>query len=122
MEAYSLTLPHTPPRRDAHGLDRLAWVRAAKLLRVPYVLVLFIVTLIDSTIHNGYFVVSTNFLEQRGGIAGNMSMVVMSIGQIAEIMTMVVLGTVLTRLGWKWTMVVGILGHAARFSEFAFFS
>ncbi len=121
MAAYSLTLPHTPPRRNAEGLDRLAWVRAARLLAHPFVLVLFIVTFIDSVIHNGYFVVSDGFLTSRVGIAGNMSMIVMSLGQIAEILTMVVLGTVLARLGWKWTMVIGIMGHAARFAIFAFF-
>jgi MFS family permease len=47
-------------------------------------------------------------------------MVVMSIGQVAEIATMLVLGFVLARLGWKWTMVIGILGHAMRFGVFAF--
>ena len=120
MAAYSLTLPHTPPRKDVQGLDKLAWLRAAKLLKHPFVLVLFIVTLIDSVIHNGYFVVSDGFLTNRVGIAGNLSMVVMSIGQVAEIATMLVLGTVLARLGWKWTMVVGILGHAARFAAFAY--
>jgi nucleoside transporter len=122
MAAYSLTLPHTPPNKEAHGLDRLAWIRAAKLLAVPYVFVLFLVTLIDSTIHNGYFVLSDTFLTTRVGISDNMSMVVMSIGQVAEIVTMVVLGAVLARLGWKWTMVVGILGHAVRFGVFAFFA
>ncbi len=120
MAIYSLTLPHTPPRKDVHGLDKLAWLRAAKLLAHPFVLVLFIVTLLDSVIHNGYFVVSDGFLTNRVGIAGNLSMVVMSIGQVAEIATMLVLGTVLARLGWKWTMVVGILGHAARFAAFAY--
>lgn len=120
MAGYSLTLPHTPPNKAAHGLDRLAWIRAAKLLAVPYVFVLFVVTLIDSTIHNGYFVLSDTFLTRRVGISDNMSMVVMSIGQVAEIVTMVVLGTVLAKLGWKWTMVVGILGHAVRFAVFAY--
>jgi MFS family permease len=33
---------------------------------------------------------------------------------------MVFLGVVLKRLGWKWTMIVGILGHAARFAVYAF--
>ena len=122
MAAYSLSLPHTPPRRDAQGLDRLAWVRATRLLGSGFVLVLFIVTLLDSVIHNGYFVVSDGFLTSRVGIAGNLSMLVMSLGQIAEIVTMLVLGTVLVRLGWKWTMIIGILGHAARFSTFAFFA
>jgi len=120
MAAFSMTLPHTPPNKQAHGLDKLAWVRAAKLLAVPYVLVLFIVTLIDATIHNGYFVVSDQFLVDRVKISPNVSMLVMSIGQVAEIVTMLILGAVLTRLGWKWTMVVGILGHALRFAVFAY--
>src|SRR3712207_2678650 len=61
------------------------------------------------------------FLTNRVGIAGNLSMVVLSLGQVAEIVTMLVLGTVLARLGWKLTMIVGILGHGARFLVFAFF-
>ncbi len=121
MAAFSLTLPHTPPRKDVQGLDKLAWVRAMRLLGTPFVFVLFIVTFIDSVIHNGYFVMADSFLTNRVGIAGNLSMVVMSLGQVAEIITMLVLGTVLIRLGWKWTMIVGILGHAARFATFAFF-
>lgn len=120
LAAYSLTLPHTPPRKDVHGLDKLAWARAARLLSVPYVLVLFIVTFIDATIHNGYFVVINDFLT-RVGISANMTMVVSSIGQVAEIVTMVILGRVLVKLGWKWTMILGILGHAMRFAVFAFF-
>jgi MFS family permease len=31
-----------------------------------------------------------------------------------------VLGAVLAKLGWKWTMILGILGHAVRFAVFAF--
>lgn len=120
MAGFSLMLPHTPPRKDAHGLDRLAWLRAARLLGIPFVLILFLVTFIDSTIHNGYFVLSDGFLTDIG-IPPNISMLVMSIGQVAEIVTMLVLGYVLKRLGWKWTMIVGILGHALRFATFAFF-
>ncbi|MBB3892159.1 MFS family permease [Phenylobacterium haematophilum] len=119
---YSLTLPHTPPRKEAAGIDKLAWRRALTLLGTPFVLVLFIVTFIDSVIHNGYFVVSDAFLTDRVGIAGNLSMVVLSLGQVAEILTMFLLGRVLIRLGWKATMIVGILGHAARFAVFAFFA
>ena len=46
-------------------------------------------------------------------------MPVMSIGQVAEILTMAILGGVLAKLGWKTTMILGILGHAARFAVFA---
>jgi MFS family permease len=71
-------------------------------------------------VHNGYFVMADAFLTQRVGIAGNLSMVVLSLGQIAEILTMLVLGAVLVRLGWRTTLIIGILGHAARFLVFAF--
>ena len=119
---YALTLPHTPARKDAAGIDKLAWRRAFKLLAAPFVLVLFVVTFIDSVIHNGYFVMADAFLTNRVGIAGNLSMVVLSLGQVAEILTMFLLGRVLARLGWKVTMIVGVLGHAARFAVFAFFA
>ena len=122
LAGYSLTLPHTPPKTDAAGADPLAWREAIKLLGVPFVAVLFVVTFIDSVIHNGYFVMADAFLTNRVGIAGNLSMVVLSLGQFAEIVTMFVLGSVLARLGWKTTMIVGVLGHAARFSVFAFFA
>lgn len=120
--AYALTLPHTPARKDAPGIDNLAWRRAFKLLGAPFVLVLFIVTFIDSVIHNGYFVMADAFLTNRVGIAGNLSMVVLSLGQVAEILTMFLLGRVLAKLGWKVTMIIGVLGHAARFAVFAFFA
>ena len=119
MAAFSLTLPHTPPRLEG-SVDQLAWRRALGLLRQPYLAVLFLVTFLDSVIHNGYFVLSDAFLTDRVGIAGNLSMVVLSLGQLAEILTMLVLGRVLAKLGWRTTMVIGILGHAARFAIFAF--
>lgn len=118
---YSLTLPHTPPNRSGAGTDPLAWRKAIKLLGVPSIAVLFFVTFIDSTIHNGYFVMADGFLTNRVGIDANLSMIVLSVGQVAEIVTMFILGAVLVRLGWKATMIVGILGHGARFLVFAFF-
>jgi MFS family permease len=121
LAAFSLTLPHTPPRRDAAGLDRLAWLKAASLLSKPYVLLLFIVTLIDSTIHNGYFVLIGGFLQGPIKMPDNWISAITTIGQVAEIATMLVLGAVLRRIGWKWTMIIGILGHALRFAVFAFF-
>ena len=89
-------------------------------MKTPFVAVLFLVTFIDSVVHNGYFVLSDAFLTNRVGIAGNLSMVVLSLGQIAEMVTMLILGGVLARLGWRTTMMIGIAGHAARFLVFAF--
>src|SRR5262249_23676650 len=94
---------------------------ALKLLRVPFVLVLFVVTFLDAAVHQCYFFWTGRYLEHGVGIAGNWVMPVMSIGQIAEIGTMAFLGYCLKRLGWRYTMVIAILGHAARFAVFAYF-
>jgi MFS family permease len=121
LAAYSLSLPHTPPKKAAPGEGSIAWLKASGHLQYPYLLVLFVVTFIDSVIHNGYFVMAGGFLSSPTvGIKPEWIMQVMSIGQVAEIVTMAVLGTVLAKLGWKTTMILGILGHAARYAVFAF--
>jgi MFS family permease len=126
LAAFSLFLPHTPPRRVAENasgqVSRLAWLEAIRLLRQPFILVLWIVTLIDSFVHNCYFNWTATFLKSdQVGIAGNWVQPVMSIGQVAEIVTMIFLGYVLIRLKWKTTMIIGVLGHAARFAVYAAF-
>ncbi len=120
LAAYSLTLPHTPPKPATGTTSPFAWLTSAKLLLVPFILVLFLVTFIDATIHNGYFLVTGGFLETKVGIAKKWIMPVMSLGQIAEILTMLILGKVLARLGWRTTMLLGIAGHALRYLVFAF--
>jgi nucleoside transporter len=125
LAAYSLTLPHTPPKKVETGSDRFAWLESFKLLKQPFMLVLWLVTFVDAFVLYSYFNWTGTFLgsgaEVGGvGIKGNWIMPVMSIGQVAEILTMFILGATLKRLGWRVTMVIGILGHAARFMVYAF--
>ncbi|MBY0523831.1 MAG: MFS transporter [Gemmataceae bacterium] len=120
LAAFSLVLPHTPARPAKEGGEKLAFVEAMKLLRTPFVLVLFIVTFFDAAVHQCYFFWTSRYLEFGVGIPGNWVMPAMSVGQIAEIATMAFLGLVLKRLGWRMTMVIGILGHTVRFLAFAF--
>ena len=123
LAIFSFALPHTPPNKSG---EKLAWLEALKLLRHPFVLVLWLVTLADSFVHNCYFNWTGSFLGTATGaggvgIPGNWIMPVMSVGQVAEILTMFILGATLKKLGWRVTMIVGILGHAARFAVYAFF-
>jgi nucleoside transporter len=125
LAAFSLTLPHTPPKKAEEGAESLAWLEAIKLLSHPFVLVLWIVTFLDSFVHNCYFNWTGQFLgtsQEKGGVGipGNWIMPVMSVGQLFEILTMFVLGITLKNLGWRTTMIVGVLGHAARFAVYAF--
>ena len=125
---YSLTLPHTPPKRvEAGGAEqKLAWLEAGKLLAIPFILVLWLVTFVDAGVHQLYFNWTGRFLgtaQASGGVGipGNWIMPVMSVGQIAEILTMLILGVTLKTFGWRTTMIFGLLGHAARFGVYAFF-
>jgi nucleoside transporter len=120
LAAFSLVLPHTPPKPAAKGESQFAWVESARLLAVPFMFVLFVVTFIDATVHQCYFVWTGRYLQSIG-IPGNWVMPAMSVGQFAEIGTMAILGAFLKRLGWRTTMTIGILGHAARFAVFALF-
>ena len=127
LAAYSLTLPHTPPKKASAGtVEKLAWLEAMKLLKRPFILVLWLVTFADAFVLYSYFNWTGTFLlapraDGGVGIPGNWIMPVMSIGQVAEILTMIVLGVTLKKLGWRATMIVGILGHALRFAVYAYF-
>ena len=116
LAALSMTLPHTPPaRREGASNAPLAAIR---LLAVPSILVLFVVTFLDAVVHQCYFQWTSPFLE-RAGLPANWIMAAMSIGQVAEIATMIFLGLVLRRLGWRTTFAVGIAAHAMRFFVYA---
>src|SRR5262249_30347571 len=55
LAGFSLVLPHTPPKPAGAAGEELAWLEAVKLLAVPFVLVLFIVTFFDATVHQLFF-------------------------------------------------------------------
>ncbi|HWY76169.1 MAG TPA: MFS transporter, partial [Verrucomicrobiae bacterium] len=109
LAGFSLTLPHTPPKKaGVGGAEALAWSEALKLLKHPFMLVLWLVTFVDAYVHNSYFVWANSFLgapTSSGGVGipSNWVMPVMSIGQIAELLTMFILGATLKRLGWRAT-------------------
>ena len=112
LAAFCLFLPKTPP---ATGVaQKNAPFAAIKLLAVPSIAVLFVVTFLDALVHQCYFQWTSPFLSHIG-VPENMIMPAMSLGQISEIATMAGLGYFLARLGWRWTMILGILGHAVRF-------
>jgi MFS family permease len=121
LAVFSLVLPHTPPKPANASGEKLAWLEATRFLAKPFLLVLFIVTFVDAAVHQFYFVWVERYLTGAAGIKPNWAMPVISISQLAEIVTMAFLGYVLKSLGWRFTMVIGILGHAARFLVFALF-
>jgi len=116
LAAFCLVLPHTPPAKGKG--ESFAPFEAFKILAVPSILILFIVTFIDSLVHYSYFFWSSKFLPDIG-LSENWIAPAMSIGQFAEIATMAFLGLVLKKLGWRTTMILGILGHVVRFGIYS---
>lgn len=116
LAGFCLTLPHTPPVKEAK--QKFAPFEVLKLLVVPSILILFIVTYLDTLVIWCYFFWTAPFLKTLG-IKENWMMPIMSIGQIAEIGTMAVLGYALKRFGWRVVMTVGIAAQAARFAIYA---
>jgi nucleoside transporter len=122
LAVFSLVLPHTPPKKAEVVENKLAWLEALRLLGQPFVAVLWIVAFVDAFVLNAYFNWAGTFLgSPQVGIATKWIMPIMSIGQVAEILTMAILAMALKRLGWRLTMMLGILGHVVRFGVFAFF-
>ncbi len=116
LAAWSLLLPHTPPATNQGS--SFAPLEALKLLAIPSILVLSVVTLLDSIVHNGYFFWTGRYLSHLG-LPENWIAPVMSLGQFAEIPAMAVLGLFLKQLGWRTTMIIGVLGQAVRFGIYA---
>src|SRR3954451_2056076 len=82
LAAFSLTLPRTPPAPPEEGGSAFAPLESLRLLAVPSILVLFIVTFLDSLVHFCYFFWTSPFLS-RIGLPENWIAPAMSIGQIA---------------------------------------
>jgi len=122
LAGVSLTLPPTPPKKAVASENKFAWLESVRLLKQPFVLVLWLVTLVDAFVLNAYFNWAGSFLgSPQVGIATKWIMPIMSIGQVAEILTMAILAVTLKKLGWRWTMMLGIFGHVIRFTVFALF-
>ena len=113
MGFYCFTLPHTPPRRGAH---KLALAQIVELFKSRAFLVLMLVALGVAVVHKFFFVLNSPYLKAmlyRGGEAGWEGRI-SSIGQVAEVGVMAILALLITRLGFKWTMALGIFAYIAR--------
>src|SRR5262249_56056400 len=106
LAGICLTRPATPPAKNV--AQKSAPLEAIKLLGNPTIAVLFVVTLIDSLVHQCYFQWTSPFLSAIG-LPANWIMPAMSIGQFAEIVTMAVLGYFLKTLRCRPIITSGIL-------------
>ncbi|MEQ8790914.1 MAG: MFS transporter [Pirellulaceae bacterium] len=115
MGVYSLTLPHTPPNRESRR--QFAPLAVVDMLQVRHFAVLVSITFLISIVHKFYFVWNSPFLKdilREGGITGAFEQRISSIGQISEVLVMAGVGLMISRLGFKFTMLIGTLAYLAR--------
>ena len=121
MALFSLILPHTPPSKEA--ADPLAFRRALALLRDRNYLYFFLIAFVVATELQLYYVLTFPYLQTIGpavGITSENLPAWMTIGQIAEILTMaVLLPYALARWGVRTSMLLGILAWPVRYVIFA---
>jgi len=119
MGLYSFTLPHTPPKRreekaswqDIIGLDAL------KLMKERSFAVLFIASLLICIPLSFYYSFANLFLNNIGveNAAGKMTM-----GQMSEIVFLLLMPFFFKRLGYKKMLMIGMACWALRYVMFMF--
>ncbi len=117
MGVYCFFLPHTPPPEQP--ANPLAFVEAFKLLGESNFLIFLIISFIVTTELQFYYVPTAPFLEDIGVQNKNVS-AVMTLAQFAEMFAMVLLlDLFLTRFGFRWTLVIGVVAWPMRYLIFA---
>jgi len=111
---FAFTLPHTPP---GSGKGQGASLRSAfGLLRQRNFAVLVIAAFASAL--TGPFAYNFGFLflvdPGRLGLSPGAANMLLSLAQVAEVFTMLMLSGALRRLGLRWTIGLGLLAHSLR--------
>lgn len=115
---YSFTLPHTPPQKSGEKvtIGDILGFKALSLLKERNFLI-FVISAVLICIPLAFYYNFTNmFLNDLGmeGVAAKQSM-----GQMSEVLFMLLMPFFFKRLGVKWMLLVGMLSWVLRYILFA---
>lgn len=124
---YALTLPRTPPRARGQrttvagvfGLDVLRKVKDGSFWIFITCVIMIVVPKKFYDSFANMFLTEKGMSFQFGGFVFEPT-AIQTLGQLAEAFMLLVIPFLITRIGIKWVMVLGIVGWVARFALFAF--
>ena len=117
---FSFTLPKTPPKinkGDKVSLKDILGFDAFKLLTDRNFLVFFISSILIC-IPLAFYYQNTNPFLVESGMSNPTG--TMTIGQVSEVLFMLLLPLFFKRFGFKWTILIGMLAWALRYVLFAY--
>ena len=121
LGAYCLSLPSTPPSKEAK--NPYAFLEALSLIKNRNFAVLLIISFFVAIELPFYYNLTYLFLtevEHGVGLAGSTANFAMSMGQVGEVLLMLLLFPSIRRLGMRFTIFLGILAWPVRYAIFAF--
>jgi nucleoside transporter len=126
LGAYCLLLPHTPPTRGAQRNATFEAIREVKGSRT--LLVLFLLAIPVSCIHQFYFVHTAGFLGRfQSGAADAINRIfgvggggLMTVGQMSEFIVLALVPLFAKKLSRKVLLGVGLVAYALRMAIFAY--
>jgi predicted MFS family arabinose efflux permease len=116
---YCLTLPSTPPQREA--VRKLAFTKAFALFKRPSFMILVITATLLTILHYSYFMNVAPFFSFMGMAVKNIQPAI-SVAQVSEIIFMGLAGLVIKRLGIRLTISLGSLAFTLSFLIFGLYS
>ena len=120
MGVYSLTLPHTPPKRSGApaSLGTLLGLDALKLFRDRSFATFMVCSFLICVPLSFYFSWMNVFMNEMSipNAAAKMTL-----GQVSDVVFLLLLPALLLRIGAKGILLLGIGAWAVRFGLFAFF-
>ena len=119
MGIQSLTLPHTPPRKE--GVKPWAFLESLKMLRDRDFAIFIGITFVVATELEFYYILTAPFLQSAAiGVSATSVPAVMTIAQAAEVLVLAfVLSWALKRYGMRRTLAIGVVAWPLRYIIFA---
>ena len=124
MVAFSLTLPHTPPKGYGRPIAEVLGLPALKMLRDRSIVIFAAVLFLGNMLNQFYILFAARYLHERGvrvdlGSLGSWGPdVIMTLAQWCEMICMALTPWLVKRLGLKRLMTIGVCGWVLRNSLF----